>query len=97
MAKPDQDANQNPEGGNAKKGGGVDSNMKVIVINLVTTILICVLFLSVKLHSAHPFLPEDYQYVPGLPVFFLQDLQFFLLILLPLRSIHRFRPWQPRA
>ncbi len=48
MAKPDQDANQNPEGGNAKKGGGVDSNMKVIVINLVTTILICVLFLSVN-------------------------------------------------
>ena len=37
------------EGDGAKKAkAGIDDNMKVIIINLVTTVLICVLFLSVS-------------------------------------------------
>lgn len=55
MGKPDQPKDIKPktEGEAAApkaKGGGVpiDDNMKVIIINLVTTVLICVLFLSVS-------------------------------------------------
>ena len=54
MAKPEQPKDAKPktdEEGGAKKAKApapVDENMKVIVINLVTTILICVLFLSVN-------------------------------------------------
>ena len=50
MAKPEQ-AQPQPKGkgeGEAKKEKPpVDENMKIIIINLVTTVLICVLFLSV--------------------------------------------------
>lgn len=55
MGKPDQPKDVKPktEGEAAApkaKGGGapMDDNMKVIIINLVTTVLICVLFLSVS-------------------------------------------------
>lgn len=55
MGKPDQPKEIKPktEGEAAApkaKGGGapIDDNMKVIIINLVTTVLICVLFLSVS-------------------------------------------------
>lgn len=51
MAKPEQPKDIKPktEGeGAAKAKGGLDDNMKVIIINLVTTVLICVLFLSVS-------------------------------------------------
>lgn len=50
MAKPEQ-AQPQPKGkgeGEAKKEKPpVDENMKIIIINLVTTVLICILFLSV--------------------------------------------------
>jgi len=51
MAKPNQPKDIKPktegeEGAKAK--APVDENMKVIIINLVTTVLICVLFLSVN-------------------------------------------------
>lgn len=51
MAKPDQPKDVKPktEGEVTPKAKGqVDENMKVIIINLVTTVLICVLFLSVN-------------------------------------------------
>lgn len=50
MAKPNQPKEIKPktEGGEAPKvKAPIDENMKVIIINLVTTVLICVLFLSV--------------------------------------------------
>lgn len=54
MAKPEQPKDIKPktegEGGEAKEKKAkkpVDENMKVIVINLVTTVLICVLFTSI--------------------------------------------------
>lgn len=51
MAKPNQPKEIKPktEGEDAPKAAvKIDENMKVIIINLVTTILICVLFLSVN-------------------------------------------------
>lgn len=52
MAKPEQPKDIKPktEGEATPKAAkaGLDDNMKVIIINLVTTILICVLFLSVN-------------------------------------------------
>lgn len=50
MAKPNQGKEAKPkaEGEGAKPKFQVDDNMKVIVINLLTTVLICVLFLSVN-------------------------------------------------
>lgn len=51
MAKPEQPKEIKPKTeGEATKGEKkpVDENMKVIIINLVTTVLICVLFLSVN-------------------------------------------------
>lgn len=51
MAKPNQPKDIKPktEGEEAPKGNiKIDDNMKVIVINLITTVLICVLFLSVN-------------------------------------------------
>ncbi len=51
MAKPDQakDIKPKAEGeGAAKAKAPVNENMKVIIINLITTVLICVLFLSVS-------------------------------------------------
>lgn len=46
MAKPNQPKDIKPkEEGDVK--GGIDSNTKMIIINLATTVLICVLFLSV--------------------------------------------------
>jgi flagellar FliL protein len=54
MAKPNQPKEIKPktEGEEAPKakagGGGVDGNMKVIIINLISTVLICTLFLSVN-------------------------------------------------
>lgn len=57
MAKPNQPKDIKPktEGEESSEGKGaakpkvkVDDNMKVIVINLVTTVLICILFLSVN-------------------------------------------------
>lgn len=57
MAKPNQPKDIKPktegEEGSESKGAAkpkvkVDDNMKVIVINLVTTVLICILFLSVN-------------------------------------------------
>lgn len=51
MAKPDQPKDIKPktEGEAVKKEKKpIDENMKVIIINLVTTVLICVLFLSVS-------------------------------------------------
>lgn len=52
MAKPEQPKDIKPktegEGAEAKVKKPVDENMKVIVINLVTTVLICLLFLSVN-------------------------------------------------
>lgn len=51
MAKPEQPKDIKPktegEGAEAKAKKPVDENMKVIIINLATTVLICVLFLSV--------------------------------------------------
>jgi len=48
MAKPNQPKDIKPkEEGGAPKGK-IDENMKMIVINLATTVLICVLFLSVN-------------------------------------------------
>lgn len=51
MAKPEQPKDIKPKegegGGEAKVKKPIDENMKVIIINLVTTVLICVLFLSV--------------------------------------------------
>lgn len=47
--KPKTEGEEGSEGkGAAKPKVAVDDNMKVIVINLVTTVLICVLFLSVN-------------------------------------------------
>lgn len=52
MAKPDQPKDIKPktegEAAAPKAKMQIDENMKVIVINLVTTVLICVLFLSVN-------------------------------------------------
>lgn len=52
MAKPNQPKDIKPkeekEGGATESKFQMDSNMKVILINLVTTVLICVLFLSVS-------------------------------------------------
>lgn len=51
MGKPEQpkDIKPNTEGeGASKSKKPIDDNMKVIIINLVTTVLICVLFLSVN-------------------------------------------------
>lgn len=51
MAKPEQPKDIKPKAegeGTPKTKAPVDDNMKVIIINLVTTILICVLFLSVN-------------------------------------------------
>lgn len=53
MAKPNQPKEIKPksegeEGATPKVKKPVDENMKVIIINLVTTVLICVLFLSVS-------------------------------------------------
>lgn len=50
MGKPDQPKDIKPksEGDGAKGKVSIDNNMKVIIINLVTTVLICVLFLSVN-------------------------------------------------
>lgn len=53
MAKPNQAKDVKPkaeekEGASAESKFQMDSNMKVILINLVTTVLICVLFLSVS-------------------------------------------------
>lgn len=52
MAKPDQPKDIKPktegEAAAPKTKMQIDENMKVIVINLVTTVLICVLFLSVN-------------------------------------------------
>lgn len=52
MAKPEQPKDIKPktegEAAAAKTKKPIDENMKVIVINLVTTVLICVLFLSVN-------------------------------------------------
>lgn len=51
MAKPDQPKDIKPktEGEAApKEKKPIDENMKVIIINLVTTVLICILFLSVS-------------------------------------------------
>jgi len=53
MAKPNQPKDIKPksegeEAGKAKPKIALDENMKVIIINLVTTILICILFLSVS-------------------------------------------------
>lgn len=50
MAKPEQPKDIKPkegEGAEAKVKKPIDENMKVIIINLVTTVLICVLFLSI--------------------------------------------------
>lgn len=50
MAKPNQPKEIKPktEGEEAAPKAKIDENMKMIVINLVTTVLICVLFLSVN-------------------------------------------------
>lgn len=55
MAKPNQPKDIKPksEGEESAKGGAktpikIDENMKIIIINLFTTVLICVLFLSVN-------------------------------------------------
>lgn len=52
MAKPNQPKDIKPkeekEGGASEPKVQMDNNMKVILINLVTTVLICVLFLSVS-------------------------------------------------
>lgn len=55
MAKPNQPKEVKPktEGDDAAKGGNkapinIDNNMKIIIINLFTTVLICILFLSVN-------------------------------------------------
>lgn len=52
MGKPEQPKDIKPKegegGGDAKPKMQIDENMKVIVINLVTTVLICLLFLSVN-------------------------------------------------
>jgi len=52
MAKPNQPKEIKPktegEEGSAAPKAPIDENMKVIIINLVTTVLICVLFLSVN-------------------------------------------------
>lgn len=51
MAKPEQPKDIKPktEGeGASKSKAGMDDNMKVIIINLVSTVLICILFLSVN-------------------------------------------------
>lgn len=54
MGKPEQPKDIKPKegesggGGEAKPKMQIDENMKVIVINLVTTVLICLLFLSVN-------------------------------------------------
>jgi len=50
MAKPNQakDIKPKTEGEEAGHKAGLDGNMKVIIINLVTTILICVLFITVS-------------------------------------------------
>ena len=51
MSKPQQPKDIKPksEGDDAqKKKINIDENMKVIIINLVTTVLICVLFLSIN-------------------------------------------------
>lgn len=53
MAKPNQPKDIKPkaekeEGASSEPKIQIDSNMKVILINLVTTVLICVLFLSVS-------------------------------------------------
>jgi flagellar FliL protein len=50
MAKPEQPKDIKPkegEGAEPKVKKPIDENMKVIIINLVTTVLICILFLSV--------------------------------------------------
>lgn len=51
MGKPEQPKDIKPKegegGGEAKVKKPIDENMKVIIINVVTTVLICVLFLSV--------------------------------------------------
>lgn len=46
--KPKTEGEEGAEGKAAKPAVKVDDNMKVIIINLVTTVLICVLFLSVN-------------------------------------------------
>jgi flagellar FliL protein len=52
MAKPEQPKDIKPktegEGAAPKEKKPIDENMKVIIINLITTVLICVLFLSVN-------------------------------------------------
>lgn len=55
MGKPEQPKDIKPKEGEGGGGGGeakpkmqIDENMKVIIINLVTTVLICLLFLSVN-------------------------------------------------
>lgn len=54
MGKPEQPKDIKPKegegggGGEAKPKVQIDENMKVIIINLVTTVLICLLFLSVN-------------------------------------------------
>lgn len=51
MGKPEQPKDIKPKAegeGAAKSKKPIDDNMKVIIINLVTTVLICVLFLSVN-------------------------------------------------
>ena len=49
MAKPNEPKEIKPkEEGGSSEGPKIDDNMKMIAINLVTTVLICVLFLSVN-------------------------------------------------
>lgn len=48
MAKPDQPKDIKPKEGGAAKGAPIDNNMKMIIISLVTTILICGLFVSIN-------------------------------------------------
>lgn len=48
MAKPNQPKDVKPKAEEGAAKGGIDGNMKMIVINLATTVLICVLFISVN-------------------------------------------------
>ena len=48
MAKPNQPKEIKPKEGGEAGAGKIDDNMKMIVINLATTVLICVLFLTVN-------------------------------------------------
>ncbi len=56
MAKPEQPKDIKPktegEAAAPKAKKPIDENMKVIVINLATTVLICVLFLSVTMFAS---------------------------------------------